>query len=110
MSTWRKSTYSTDSWNCVDVRVVGDEVQVRNSTDPGGPVLTFTGAYWSWVLERVAAGEKVATIVRDDEGIHWRNAVEGWVVVDFTEAEWEAFRAGVAAGEFDLDRLTEATP
>jgi len=100
-----------DSWNsCVEVGVVGGEVQVRNSNDRGGPVLSFTGAFWSWVLDRIAAGEKVATITRDDKGYHWINALNGWVVVDFTEQEWAAFRAGVVAGEFGLDRLPEVTP
>jgi len=100
-----------DSWNsCVEVRTVDGEVQVRNSTDPTGPVLTLTAAYWEWVVERIADGEDVATIVRDDTGIHWRNALDGWVVVDFSEMEWAAFVAGVVAGEFGLDRLPDVTP
>ena len=107
---WLKSTRS-DSWNsCVEVGVVDGQVQVRNSTDPDGPVLTLTAAYWSWVIGRVAVGAQVATITRDDTGIHWRNALDGWVVVDFSEMEWAAFVAGVVAGEFGLDRLPDVTP
>jgi len=106
--TWRKSSFSDSANSCVDVRHIGGKVQVRNSNDPGGPVLTLTEAYWEWVIERVAAGEAVSTISRAEKGIHWLNALDGWVVVDFTEQEWAAFVAGAVAGEFDLDRLMGA--
>lgn len=111
--TWRKSTYSSDSWNCVEVRWVdggpGDDprVEVRDSKDPNGAVLGFTGAYWEWLLARVATGEPVATINKDASWVRWRNAVDGWVELQFTPSEWAAFVAGVVAGEFDLDRLSE---
>ncbi len=93
---------------CVVVRRFGVEVQVRDSKDPNGPVLSFSETFWDWVLERLSAGESVATIAVDADGVRWKNAVDGWVYLDFTAPEWAAFVAGVVAGEFDLDRLTEA--
>ena len=49
--TWRKSTRSNGSGDCVEVAgnlpgVVG----VRDSKDPAGPVLTFTPAAWTRFL------------------------------------------------------------
>ena len=55
---WRKSSYSTSNGHCVQWRKsshsgsnghcveVAGGVQVRDSKDPGGPVLTFTPAEW----------------------------------------------------------------
>ena len=41
---WIKATASSDSGNCVELRRCGDEIQVRDSKDPHGPVLRFTTA------------------------------------------------------------------
>lgn len=104
---WRKST-RCDSWNsCVQVRHVGVEVEVRDSKDPSGPVLSFSETFWDWVLERVTTGEPVATIIETADGVRWWNQVQGWVFLDFTAKEWAAFVDGAVAGEFDLDRLAE---
>ncbi|QKW18852.1 DUF397 domain-containing protein [Kitasatospora sp. NA04385] len=45
---WRKSSYSANGGNCVEVS--GDfpgTVPVRDSKDPHGPVLLFPAATWS---------------------------------------------------------------
>lgn len=43
-TSWRKSTYSGAQGNCVEVaHLASGEVAVRNSRDPGGPSLVFTG-------------------------------------------------------------------
>jgi hypothetical protein len=45
-SIWRKSTYSGDNGGeCVEVATAG-AVLVRDTTDRGGPVLTFTAGAW----------------------------------------------------------------
>lgn len=41
-------------------------------------------------------------MVRD--GVLVRDSKNPDVVLEFTDAEWSAFSAGVAAGEFDLPR------
>jgi len=44
---WVTSRYSdTDGGNCVQVRRIRRAVQVRDSKDLGGPVITFTTAEW----------------------------------------------------------------
>jgi hypothetical protein len=46
-SSWVTSTYSdTDGGNCVQVRHITRAVQVRDSKDPGGPIITFGTAGW----------------------------------------------------------------
>lgn len=44
MSEWIKAAASGSSGNCIEMRRVGDLVQVRDSKDPSGPVLNFTGS------------------------------------------------------------------
>jgi Domain of unknown function (DUF397) len=42
---WRKATASTGNGQCVEVGNAG-YVQVRDSKDPGGPVLSFRPLEW----------------------------------------------------------------
>jgi hypothetical protein len=42
---------------CVQVAVDGDAVQVRDSKDPGGPVLEFTADEWAAFLDGAKGGE-----------------------------------------------------
>ncbi|CCH34937.1 DUF397 domain-containing protein [Actinosynnema sp. NPDC047251] len=44
--TWRKSTYSTDQANCVEVRHLRDAVAIRDSKNPDGPVLVVPAVDW----------------------------------------------------------------
>jgi hypothetical protein len=45
-SNWRKSSYSGDNGGeCVEV-ASAEAVQVRDTTDHNGPVLTFTADAW----------------------------------------------------------------
>ena len=56
--TWRKSTASNSSGNCVELAVLPDgDVAVRNSRFPGGPRLTYTRAEIAAFLRGVQAGE-----------------------------------------------------
>jgi hypothetical protein len=48
---FRKSSHSGSSTNCVEVAAAGT-VLVRDSKDPGGPVLTLTAAQWRSFIER----------------------------------------------------------
>lgn len=43
---WIKSSWSGNQGNCVEVRLDGETVQVRDSKNSDGPVLTFTHDEW----------------------------------------------------------------
>ena len=45
-SPWRKSSYSKACHNCVEVGAGTRAVAVRDTRNPGGPVLTFTAGAW----------------------------------------------------------------
>ena len=43
---WRKSSYSSNNGSCVEYRVDTEVIQIRDSKDKEGPVLTFTPKEW----------------------------------------------------------------
>ncbi|MEU3454267.1 DUF397 domain-containing protein [Micromonospora sp. NPDC006766] len=47
---WFKSSRSSDNANCVEVRFVGGAVDVRDTKDRTGPVLSFGGPSWASFL------------------------------------------------------------
>jgi hypothetical protein len=55
---WAKSSYSDpNGGNCVEARQPGTStVQVRDSKDPAGPVLSFSGECWHAFTAAVRAG------------------------------------------------------
>jgi hypothetical protein len=54
---FRKSTFS-ETGNCVEVAELSDgTVYVRDSKDPGGPVLVFTPGEWDAFRRGMRAGE-----------------------------------------------------
>jgi hypothetical protein len=58
---WRKSSYSGNGGNCVEVALaVPGAVAVRDSKDPGGGVLLFTADEWRAFAAGVKAGESGA--------------------------------------------------
>jgi len=54
---WRKASQSFSNSNCVEVRGAGGRVQVRDSKDPDGPVLTVSPAAWRRFLNQVRRGK-----------------------------------------------------
>lgn len=55
-SGWRKSSHSGQA-NCLEVRLRPGYVQVRDSKDPEGTVLTFTSDEWLAFVAGAKAGE-----------------------------------------------------
>jgi Domain of unknown function (DUF397) len=55
---WIKSSRSMANGNCVEVGgLPGDPIRVRDSQNPGGPVLRFGAAEWGKFVGGVAKGE-----------------------------------------------------
>ncbi|MFF7592187.1 DUF397 domain-containing protein [Kitasatospora purpeofusca] len=56
--TWRKSSWSNDSGNCVEFAMPNAPVSyVRDSKNPSGPALTLTAAAHTAFITAVANGE-----------------------------------------------------
>ncbi|GAA1646661.1 DUF397 domain-containing protein [Actinoplanes couchii] len=53
---WRKSTHSS-SGACVEVAPQPEQIMVRDSKDPGGPVLTFNRREWAAFISGAKDGE-----------------------------------------------------
>jgi len=56
---WRKSKSCSDS-ACVEVAAVDDDVLMRDSKDPEGPVLRFTRREWKAFVDSVGRGQNSA--------------------------------------------------
>jgi hypothetical protein len=53
---WRKSSFSSDTANCVEFAQGLDDVGLRDSKDPDGPSLWFTVDSWRDFIATVRAG------------------------------------------------------
>lgn len=56
VAVWRKSTLSSAN-GCVEVAVVDNQVAVRDSKNPAGPVLMFSPREWVAFIGGIRAGE-----------------------------------------------------
>jgi Domain of unknown function (DUF397) len=59
---WRKASYSAQNSTCVEVRVAGERgadvvCLVRDTKDRSGPALAFTAAGWTTFLSVVKSGD-----------------------------------------------------
>jgi hypothetical protein len=53
---WIKASRSTASSNCVEMRRHGGAVEIRDSKDPNGPALRFSGAQFAAWLDGAEGG------------------------------------------------------
>lgn len=53
---WRKSSYSTDVGDCVEVVQHQDYAHVRDSKHRHGPALTVSAAHWGAFIVEVKSG------------------------------------------------------
>jgi len=54
---WTKSSRSNNNGACVEVRQLGDLIEVRSSNIPDSPVVPFTGAEWDAFISGAQDGE-----------------------------------------------------
>lgn len=52
-TTWRKSSYSGDQGDCVEVAVVAHGTAARDSKAADGPVLDFSASAWQDFIKRL---------------------------------------------------------
>ena len=55
-ATWRRSSRSSATANCVEAAVAGAAVGVRDSKDPDGPVLVLPAAAWTHFVAAIRSG------------------------------------------------------
>lgn len=102
-SGWRKSRYSGQSENCVEVAPAEGGVLVRDTKDHGtGPVIRLTHREWEAFLLDVRIGVTTPRIEHHEAGTDLHST---GTTLHFTPDEWIAFRSGVLDGEFDLAAL-----
>jgi hypothetical protein len=53
---WRKSSYSGNTGNCVEIADLGSAVAVRDSKDPDGPKLIFSHEEWAAFVRGMRGG------------------------------------------------------
>ncbi|ANY06646.1 DUF397 domain-containing protein [Pseudonocardia sp. HH130630-07] len=111
---WFVSSYSNATGTCVEVRFRDTLVDVRDSKDRSGPVLTVSDAEWTAFLADVdrqparVAPDRAAHARTDGRSLAAEPTTDGGAVLHtggterlvFTDAEWIAYRRGVRAGEF----------
>ena len=106
-TSWFKSTFSKDANSCVEVRFVGELIQVRDSKYLGPeaeqPIITMPATEWatvldlSWSRTTGAAGVGVSVTVHSDGGAVISS---GTTRLSYDSDEWDAFTKGVADGQF----------
>jgi hypothetical protein len=126
---WVKSSYGAQNGNCVEVGAAVFRkssftqpnacveasdgscgmVHVRDSKDPEGAVLDYPAASWDGgravVFVPVSAGQVPASLVavrdsREGRDDHWFSVTRGLGRLWFDQSEADAFRSGVADGQF----------
>ena len=55
--TWHKSTRSGSNGQCVEARRMGDTIQLRDSKDRSGPVLSFPLGAWTAFTDGLKGAE-----------------------------------------------------
>lgn len=104
---WRTSSRSSDGEKCVEVAPAPERVLIRHSKHPTAGTITFPFAAWAAFVREArenlpnANANGIATIAKVGTGTHVRS-LRTDVELRFDHAEWSAFVAGAADGEFDF--------
>jgi hypothetical protein len=115
---WFKSSFSSPSQSCVEVRFDGAVVHIRDSKyrrDPSHdltqePIISVTVEQWDVLLDELVgrtqtgANRALSVEILADQTTCLR-ATELPTTLRFTKTEWAMFLAGVRAGEFQAPAL-----
>lgn len=112
-STWRKSSYSTATGNCVEVAPATDGVTLQHSKRPTAGTIAFPHHAWATFVraaaEDLTSTNGIATITRIGTDTLVTSLITD-VELHFNAGEWSTFVAGAANGEFDFTgELTTAS-
>lgn len=118
---WFKSTYSTASGACVEVKFDHDTVYIRDSknrrntpVEPSGePIITIAARQWPFLLGEVTgrtpAGSNDAVTITSDNGHVTMRSIRDGTALIFTAAEWQAFTRGAHEHQFNHPNTTITT-
>lgn len=53
---WKKSSYSGNTGNCIEVSITESVVSVRDSKDPDGGMLRVSPSDWRTFIDKLASG------------------------------------------------------
>jgi hypothetical protein len=56
-ATWRKSSYSQGATQCVEAAAIDGKTAIRDSKDPGGPVLLLGSAQMRALVRAIRTGQ-----------------------------------------------------
>lgn len=112
MSDWLKSSRSQGSDHCVEIRFEGSRVLVRdskylrdNTNNPAAqPIIEISAAEWSAFL--ATAVDHAPRLADSQPSIDYLpngdvRLRKDHTTLTYTADEWNAFTAGITAGEFD---------
>jgi hypothetical protein len=111
-TTWRKSSYSTATGNCVETALTTDGVVIRHSKHPTAGTITFPLHAWAGFVRDAHEGATdtngIAAITKIGTDTLVRSLRTN-VRLRFDADEWSAFLSGATNGEFDFTNELAAT-
>jgi hypothetical protein len=104
---WRKSSFSSDSANCVEVKNDDGVIYMRDSKlGDKSPLLRFAVSSWWRFIDPIVYMKDPRQVTRWTDGTVVVATSDRSPQQRYTADEWKAFEYGVRAGEFDPDRLS----
>ena len=95
---WQRS-YICESSGCVEFARLSDGVAIRSSRDPDGPVVTLSAD--AWIKFASGTGDGFDVVAAGDHVFVQHPGDPKQATLTFSRSEWDAFLAGVLAGNFE---------